>query len=272
MKRCLSFLAILTFLASAAVVSAAPRAVLWDRWADFDDSSTLTVDHTVWDRFLAANVFAGDDGINRVGYGKVSALDRAALERYLVRLSGTPVGQLNRSEQLAFWINLYNALTVQVVLTHYPVDSIRAIRSGIFNPGPWGRNLISVDGTDITLDDIEHRILRPIWRDPRLHYALNCASLGCPDLQRQAFTGPNADALMTKAAADFINHPRGVEIDGETAIVSSIYDWFAVDFGGSAESLVAHLTQYADTDLATALHRVTEFRYGYDWDLNDATD
>lgn len=272
MKRCLFLFAILISLATSAAAWAAPRAVLWERWADSDDSASLTVDHSLWSGFLATYVIAGDDGINRVRYGRVSDSDRAALERYLTLLSDTPVGRLSRPEQLAFWINLYNALTVRMVLDNYPVDSIRAIRSGIFSSGPWGRALIAVESVEITLDDVEHRILRPLWRDPRLHYALNCASLGCPNLQRQAFTAGNANTLMNMAARDFVNHPRGVQIDGETAIVSSIYDWFASDFGGDMKSIIAHLTQYADADLAAALKRVTEFRYGYDWDLNDAAD
>ena len=272
MKRCQSFFVILVSLAAAAAASAAPRAVPWDRWAEFDDSSSLTVDHTLWDQFLVTYVVTGNDGINRVRYGGVTDPDRAALEGYLNLLSDTPVGRLARPEQLAFWINLYNALTVQVILENYPVDSIRSIRSGIFSAGPWGRALIAVESIDITLDDIEHRILRPLWRDPRLHYALNCASLGCPNLQRQAFTAGNADTLLTLAARGFVNHPRGVEIDGETAIVSSIYDWFASDFGSTKENIIAHLTQYAEVDLAAALRHVTDLRYWYDWDLNDTTE
>ena len=262
----------LSLLMAALPVHAAPKAELWKRWVDADETSMQTVDHSAWERFLATYVVASDDGINRVRYGAVTPADRDLLDRYIATLSATPVTALRRDEQRAFWINLYNAVTVQVVLDFYPVDSIRDIRSGIFSAGPWGKELVSVEGVALTLDDIEHRILRPGWRDPRIHYALNCASLGCPNLQRHAFTRANAEVQLANAAKDFVNHPRGVEINSETAFVSSIYDWFAADFGGSLKSTVAHLLQYAEPDLATALQRVSALRYRYDWDLNDAAD
>ena len=98
----------------------------------------------------------------------------AALNAYVENLSRMPINDFNRAEQKAFWINLYNALTVKVVLAAYPVKSIRdiAISPGLFARGPWGKKLIEIDGETVSLNDIEHRILRPIWRDPRLHYAL----------------------------------------------------------------------------------------------------
>ncbi|MEE8270937.1 MAG: DUF547 domain-containing protein, partial [Alphaproteobacteria bacterium] len=167
-----------------AAVMAAPPARPWKRWMPHDPQSTAAIDHTAWDAVLARYVSGHPDGINRVAYGSVTAADRAALDRYLDALSATPIARFNRDQQFAFWVNLYNALTVRVVLDHYPVDSIRDIdiSSGLFADGPWGRDLIEVDGTALTLDDIEHRILRPLWRDPRIHYAVSCASLGCPNL------------------------------------------------------------------------------------------
>ncbi len=97
-------------------------------------------------------------------------------------LAATSADRLRRAEQFPFWINLYNALTVKVVLDHYPVEIIRDIdiSPGLFADGPWGKKLVTVEGEALSLDDIEHRILRPIWKDPRLHYVLNCAALGVP--------------------------------------------------------------------------------------------
>ena len=119
-----------------------------------------------------------------------------------VRVSG-----LGRDEQCAYWINLYNALTLEVVLDHYPVDSIRDIdiSPGLFSQGPWGKKLITVEGEQVSLNDIEHRILRPIWRDPRIHYAINCASLGCPNLQPRPFTGRTLDHALDLAAMRFVD-------------------------------------------------------------------
>ena len=161
--------------------------------------------------------------MNLVRYAAVSGSDRKALDAYLKRLGGTSVSKLKRSEQRAYWINLYNALTVQVILAHYPVESIRDIdiSPGFFSDGPWGKKLMQVEGEEVSIDDIEHRILRPIWKDPRIHYAVNCASIGCPNLQPVAFTSANADTLLTEGAKAYVNHPRGVRFDGGSLVVSS---------------------------------------------------
>ncbi len=129
--------------------------------------------------------------------------------------------------------------------------------------------LITIKGEALTLDDIEHRILRPIWLDARIHYAVNCASLGCPNLQRQAFTAANTESLLETAAREFINHPRGAKVEDGRLVVSSIYDWFEDDFGGNDRGVIEHLKIYAETDLRRALSnldRISDDRY--DWQLN----
>lgn len=256
----------------AATGHAQPRAELWPRWQANDPGSRIAVDHGAWDRFVGRHVVAGADGIHRVRYGGVEAGDRAALRAYLEGLAAAPVSRLARAEQRAYWINLYNALTVQVVLERYPVRSIRdiAISPGLFAVGPWGRKLIRVEGEELSLDDIEHRILRPIWRDPRIHYALNCASIGCPNLQRRAFTAANAEAMLDEAARAFVNHPRGARVENGRVLLSSIYVWFRADFGADDSGVIAHLRRYAGAELAAALATVTRVGDGgYDWALND---
>ena len=272
--RLLAPLAAFFFVISVLVapVAAAPAAELWGRWAMHDPESTLAVDHDAWDGFVATYVAEGDDGINRVAYGRVNEVDRTGLANYISRLAETPVSKLNRAQQLPYWINLYNALTVRVILDHYPVDSIRDIdiSPGLFADGPWGKKLLTIEGEEVGLDDIEHRILRPIWRDPRIHYAVNCASIGCPNLQTTAFTADNADDLLTEAARAYINHPRGARVEDGKLTVSSIYDWFEADFGGTDETVIAHLKRYADGTLKNALDDATEIDgYAYDWTLND---
>jgi hypothetical protein len=252
---------------------AAPKPELWVRWQAHETQSQVHVDHTAWDRFLGSYVVADHpSGVNRVRYGQVSPEDKKALEAYLTQLQGIRVSNLNRSEQKAFWINLYNALTVKVVLDHHPVDSIRDIdiSPGWFSDGPWEGKLVRVEGEDVSLDDIEHRILRPIWKDNRVHYGVNCASIGCPNLQSEAFTRSNTDRLLQTGARDYVNHSRGVRLDGNTLILSSIYDWFQVDFGGSENTVIQHLLIYADRDLTPLLKGFDgRIRYEYDWSLND---
>lgn len=118
----------------------------------------------------------------------------------------------------------------------------------------------------VSLDDIEHRFLRPLWRDPRLHYALNCASLGCPNLMRTAFTASNTETLLEEAARGFVGHPRGVHLQGGKLIVSSIYIWFREDFGGSDTGIVEHLKRYG----AVLDGRTRIDGDAYDWALNEA--
>ena len=155
----------------------APKSELWERWTAHSPSSGATIDHGEWGAFLANNLVSQTDDINRIAYAKVSEADRKRLHSYLSALSAVPISDFSRHEQRAYWINLYNALTVDVVLEHYPVDSIRdiSISPGFFVTGPWKKKLIRVEDEELSLDDIEHRILRPIWQDPRIHYAVNCA-------------------------------------------------------------------------------------------------
>jgi len=250
---------------------AAPKANLWDFWLSHNESSTVKADHSYFNTFLKAYVVTDKDGINKVMYDRVSKRNHEALMKYIADLSNIKVRSLNRKEQLAYWINLYNALTIDVILDHYPVKSIRDIdiSPGIFADGPWGKKLVTIEGQPVSLDDIEHRILRPIWKDPRIHYAVNCASLGCPNLQNTAFTSENTEALLEKGAKDYINHPRGVEVIQGQLHVSNIYDWFKEDFGGTDKGVIEHLRKYASPNLAFALEKATSIaKYDYDWSLN----
>ncbi len=253
---------------------AAPKAELWERWLPYAPQSRRRVDHAVWDAFLARYLQQGTDGIARLAYGAVSAGDRRALRGYLAALSAVPVRDLTRPEQFAYWFNLYNALTVETVLAHYPVDSIRDIdiSPGLFAQGPWGAELIEVEGTPLSLDDIEHRILRPVWnQDPLIHYGVNCAALGCPDMQPQAFRAETAGAVLARAAGAYVNHPRGADFRNGGLVVSSIYVWFQEDFGDSEAGVIAHLSQHAQSALAQRLAEAEGiFDDRYDWALNDA--
>lgn len=250
---------------------AAPKSQLWERWSAHDPGSTVAIDHAIWDSLLQQYVVRGADGVNRFAYQRLQAseIDRAQLREYLERMSQTEISRHNRDQQRAFWINLYNAITIDVVLKDYPIESIREIRSGVFSPGPWKLELIEIEDEALTLDDIEHRILRPLWRDPRVHYAVNCASIGCPNLQDRAFTAANTDNLLNQGAFEYVNHPRGARVVDGKLRVSSIYRWFEADFGDSEAGVIAHLKQYAETDLRNALDGVDGIDDDhYDWNIN----
>jgi len=248
---------------------AAPSAKLWERWNNFNPASNATINHESWGNWLKSFVSTDADGVNRVAYASVTQTDRKMLKTYIDDLTSLQISDYNRDQQRAYWINLYNALTIDIVLEHYPLDSIRDISSGFFSSGPWRLKLAKIEDEALTLDDIEHRILRPIWQDPRIHYAVNCASLGCPNLQLSAFTAENTETLLDKAARDFINSPRGAGVIDNKLRVSRIYDWFEKDFGGNEAGVIRHLQQYASGDLATALGPVDDIdEYAYDWQIN----
>ena len=265
---------IVALLLATTPIFAAPKADLWPRWEKNDAANKQKLDHNAWETFLEKYLVAPHpSGINRVSYAKVAPGDRATLVKYVRSLESVAVSSYARAEQRAYWINLYNAKTVELILTRYPVKSIRDINisPGLFSSGPWGAKLMTVEGEKLSLDDIEHRILRPIWKDNRIHYALNCASLGCPNLQPVAYTGENTEGLFDKGAREYINHPRGVTIKNGQLHVSSIYVWFQEDFGGSAEGLMSHWAKYADKALADALQNYSGgLEHDYDWQLNDA--
>ena len=245
-------------------------------WDVSDESNLAHIDHRAWQETLNVYLRSHSSGITRVDYAalKASAGDSAKLAQYLAHLQGLDPRDYSRQEQKAYWINLYNALTVQVVVEAYPVDSIRDISNrvlgGLIPVGPWGDVRAKVAGLNLTLDNIEHGILRPIYGDNRIHYAVNCASLGCPNLPATAFTASNTETLLEASASAYVNHPRGVDfVDDDLIVISSIYDWFAEDFGNSEEGVIEHLARYADEELAQRLRNFEgAVDYEYDWNLN----
>lgn len=252
---------------------ALPTAELADvHWRDQGTGPAPAIDHGPWDRFLKSYVTTDSQGVNRVRYGEVTDTDKQSLNDYLAAQSRVPVTGMARDARLAFWINLYNALTVNLVIDHFPVDSIRDIKSGFFSIGPWNMTVIEVEGRELTLNDIEHGILRPLWGDPRIHYVLNCAAAGCPNLRREAFTAANVDQLLEAGARAFINDSRGVAFDGRGRLtVSKIYNWYREDFGDSEEAVLDHIRLYAEPALRQRLDAARRIdKYRYDWSLNGA--
>lgn len=254
---------------SATTVLAAAKPKLVDTYWEASGSGG-PVDHAAWDAFLAAYTSPGSDGVRRVDYGAAATEGRADLQAYLVHLQSIDPTTLPRPEQFAYWANLYNAATVEVILEEYPVESIRKIGGSLFSPGPWRDPAVEVAGRELSLDNIEHGILRAIWGDPRVHYAVNCASIGCPNLGTRAFRGEGLDAALDSLARDYVNHPRGAQVRNGRLHVSSIYDWFQIDFGGDDKGVIAHLRKYAKPELAAALEGITRVSDdSYDWSLND---
>ena len=272
-------LSLVSLFIGAATVFSAPASDLWPRWQKHNPENSEVIDHSVWqiflDKYLVTNPLIAESpkisGINRVRYAGVSKIDYGLLKNYLTSLEDIPVSNFSRPQQRAFWINLYNAATLNLILEHYPLESITKISFSFFSFGPWDEELLSVEGEELSLNDIEHRILRPIWQDTRIHYALNCASLGCPNLLPQAFTELNTESLLEQGAHDYINHPRGANVQDDSLILSKIYDWYQADFGGNEDGVLLHLQQYSTKEWLKSLQtEELKIEYQYDWRLNAA--
>jgi hypothetical protein len=230
-------------------------------------TNTDPINHDAWDKILASYASAADDGINRVDYKAIKTKAAAELKAYVKALEAVAITEYPKDEQFAYWVNLYNAATVQVITDNYPLESIRDI--GLLGQGPWKDKILKVEGKSLSLDDIEHGILRPIWKDVRIHYAVNCASLGCPNLALKAYRADNLEPMLEEAARAYINHPRGFNrIDGQL-IASNIFEWYQSDWG-SEEDVLAHALKYATGETAALLKEATAIdAYDYDWSLND---
>ena len=240
-------------------------------WDASDESSSQTVSHRAWESFLEAHIVADEQGVNRVAYGDAEPAARTALNAYIDALSRQDPRELNKTEQLAYWMNLYNALTVDVVMRHPGISSIRDMGEGAPGQGPWGDNVVEIAGRALSLDDIEHRILRPIFRDHRIHYGVNCASFSCPNLMTTAFTADNVERLLDQAEADYVNHSRAVAFDDDGELtLSSIYDWYRGDFAPTERELLVYLSQHHRTDSERLAAYAGTVRYDYDWSLNSA--
>lgn len=245
------------------------------KWQVNNPLSTATISHQEWQELLTTRVITNKEGINLVDYPNLTAVEEKKLNQYIERLSKINIRDYNRNEQLAFWINLYNALIVQLVIQYYPIDTVHEINisPGIFNAGPWGANLLTIDGDHLSLDMIQNSILRAIWNDPRIHYALNDGSIGAANLSKQAYQGAIVDEQLNAAARNYINSLRGVQVIDDKLIVSKIYRWYLADFGESEVDIIYHLSQFADRTLSAHLKHIKNINsYIYNWHLNSTVE
>jgi hypothetical protein len=256
----------LTFATGLGPVASAPRPL--DSLAPQGQGR---VDQSAFNRLLKNFVRPDGKGYNRVDYRSLKRAGQADLKQYLeVIVTQNPV-DLSRSEAQAYWINLYNAITLDVVLDAYPVSSIKKIAlggGGFFSGGPWSKKLITVAGHELSLDDIENRVVRPLFTDPMSHYGLNCASYSCPNLAAIAYTGDNVKAQLAQNARTYVNHPRGLTVKDGEITASKIYSWYADDFGGTAR-LKSHWKIFAAADLGARIEPAEINGYAYDWSIND---
>ncbi|MFT7028785.1 MAG: hypothetical protein ACJA2C_000155 [Marinoscillum sp.] len=211
--------------------------------------------------------YVDEDGL--VSY-KGFRTDREALNAYLDLLRSTsPGSNWTKEEEIAYWINVYNAFTIDLVLDHYPLESIKDIGSSIQIPfvnTPWDIKFINIGGETHDLNNVEHGILRKQWKEPRVHFALNCASYSCPRLRNEAYEGSKLYDQLDDQARLFINDDFRNDITAESAQLSKFFDWFSGDFK-NVMPLKDFINQYSDQKIG----KDTEVDFKeYDWKLNDS--
>lgn len=257
---------VLLFLFYSGESAAVPDPIAWNFWNV--QGSVQAVDHGSWQQFLDRYVVVSTDGVNRVRYPAVTTEDRAALSAYVETQAALDPRSLTRAAQQAYWINLYNALTVQVVLDYPRKRSILRMGRRLLSIGPWDDEVVRIQGQHLTLNDIEHRILRPLYGDERVHFAVNCASTGCPNLATQAYTAENLESMLEHQMRDYLVHARGLRLEDGKLIASSIFDWYRVDFGGEESAVRAWLAQRQAALAKALLDPEVDLDYDYDWALN----
>lgn len=228
-----------------------------------------SLSHDSWDRLLKK--YVDSKGLVNYKAWKASSADRRSLEAYLNKLSTVTTKGSPRETQLAYWINAYNAVTVWGILREYPTSSIRNHTAKLWGYNIWKNLKLRVAGSQLSLEDIEHKILRKAG-EPRIHFAIVCASIGCPRLLAEAYTAENLDNQLNENAIDFFADNRKFRWDNNRKSVqlSPILDWFDEDFGKTQAEQLAFCSRFAPEGaralLASGKARVTFL--DYDWNLN----
>jgi hypothetical protein len=225
----------------------------------------VAFDHSAFDKLLKKHV----DGKGLVDYKGFKA-DQTAFNHYLNQLSkNPPAASWSKAEQMAYWINAYNAFTIRLILDHYPVQSIKDIGSKIQIPlvtTPWAAKFFSIGGEKMSLDNIEHGILRKKYDDPRIHFALVCASISCPRLRNEAYTPAKLESQLDDQGRDFLNNPAKNKIGNGSAQLSKYFDWYKGDWTKNGQSVVKWVNKYSATKIADN----TPISYlDYNWSLNE---
>lgn len=210
--------------------------------------------HDKWQELLQKYV-SSDGNVDYIGFQK----NKKDLKEYINQLSkNLPTVEWLKAQKLAYWINAYNALTIDLILRHYPTKSIKDIKD------PWDQRLWQFGDKWQNLNDIEHKILRKM-NEPRIHFAIVCASISCPKLQNKAFTASNLEAQLTNATKEFIADTTKNEISKDKIKLSKIFKWFKKDFEENG-SLIDFLNQYSDVAIS---NNAKKSYTDYNWDLND---
>ncbi|OUS03625.1 hypothetical protein A9Q86_01175 [Flavobacteriales bacterium 33_180_T64] len=216
---------------------------------------TTSIDHSLWNALLQKHV-SNQGNVSYKGFKS----DNTKFNSYLKLLSeNPPQDSWTRNERLAYWMNVYNAFTVKLILDHYPIKSIKDINS------PWSYRFIKIDEKWHTLNDIEHRIIRKM-EEPRIHFALVCAAVSCPRLYNKAFTAKNLEADLDLLTREFLNDNSKNELNANTIKLSKIFKWYGSDFKNNGHSVIDFLNQYSKVIISDKAKKSYK---AYNWNLNE---
>ena len=201
--------------------------------------------HDLWDVLLKQNVTA-DGIVNYQGFVD----QKIELVKYLDHLTAFPPGlNWTEAEAITYWINAYNAFTVKLIVDHYPLESIKKISSGLpMINSPWDIKFFKIGSIDFDLNTIEHEILRKLFHEPRIHFAINCASYSCPNLRNEAYVADRLEEQLEEQARSFVNDPNKNKITKDGLELSQIFNWFASDFT-KEKSLLDYVQNYTDVPI-----------------------
>lgn len=223
------------------------------------------VDHGIYNGLLKK--YVNEKGL--VNYKGLKS-EQKELKKYLDLLSANPpTDKWSKNEQMAYWINAYNAYTIQLILNHYPVQSIKDIGSKIkipFVTTPWASKFFKIGGEEMSLDNIEHGILRKKYNEPRIHFALVCAAKSCPRLRNEAYEADKLTAQLDDQGSDFLNNPAKNAVTPQKASLSKYFDWYKGDWQENNKSVAYWVNRYAKTKIAD--NTPVSF-LDYNWSLNE---
>lgn len=219
-------------------------------------------DHQIFDRLLKK--FVKENLVDYSGFLD----DRKILQDYLKQFDSVSISKLNKSEQLALFINAYNAFTIELILENYSLKlkSINDIKK------PWDIKFCSIEGKKYSLNDIENHFLREKLKEPRIHFAINCASISCPPLQVYAFSPEKIEEQLTEVTFNFMKNPLGVKVNKEVFEISKIFNWFKVDFESKDKTIISFILQYLSPEIKkniSDISKITIKYQEYNWNLNE---
>lgn len=232
-------------------------------------ASPFDPNHPQWRTVLGR--FVTNGAVNYAGLKR----EPADLDAYLDRLAAIPAAefaQWPRAERLALLLNLYNAQTLRLIVDHYPLRSIRNI--GVLPGAAWKRSIVRWGGKTLSLDQLEHEMIRPGFNEPRVHFALVCAAKGCPPLRAEPYVAAKLDAQLDDQARTFLGTNAKNRFDAKVGVLwlSPIFDWYGKDFGADSAGIVRFVTPFLPADARNDVNRAAkvEVRFtDYDWSLND---